>query len=261
MDLEKRSLDPNAPRNIHFKEPRSARSGRMFAGVIILTIGTLFLLEKMGIIIPSWLISWPMLLIVSGLYLGYKHSFRGVLWVIVTLLGAFFMFDRIMPDIDFGEYIFPVILIAVGLVIMLRPRSRHMEPLASWDSPAPGDTTATPPGENDVIDSVTIFGGVKKKIISKTFRGGELTTILGGTELDLTKADVNGRIELELTQILGGTKLVVPPHWRIHSDDLVCIFGGLDDKRVLTADVASDQSKVLVLRGTCILGGIDIKSY
>ena len=54
---------------------------------------------------------------------------------------------------------------------------------------------------------------------------------------------------------------IVPPHWRIHSDDLVCILGGIDDKRPLTNDLNYDPNKLLVIKGTCILGGIDIKSY
>jgi hypothetical protein len=41
---------------------------------------------------------------------------------------------------------------------------------------------------------------------------------------------------------------------------MVAIFGGVEDKR----DVHSlkiDRTKVLVLEGTCIFGGLEIKSY
>jgi hypothetical protein len=73
---------------------------------------------------------------------------------------------------------------------------------------------------------------------------------------------VNGKIVLELTQIFGGTKLIVPPHWKIQSEDLVAIFGGVEDKRAILSDPSVvSGSKVLVLRGTCIFGGIDIKSF
>jgi hypothetical protein len=41
---------------------------------------------------------------------------------------------------------------------------------------------------------------------------------------------------------------------------MVTIFGGLNDKRPIQATV-SDDAKVIVLKGTCLFGGIDIKSY
>jgi hypothetical protein len=112
-----------------------------------------------------------------------------------------------------------------------------------------------------MLDSVNIFGGLKKNIISKDFQGGEIVTIFGGSELNLTQADVTGRITLEVTQIFGGIKLIVPPHWRIQSEELVSIFGGVDDKRPILANPTYDEHRVLVLRGTNIFGGIDIKSY
>jgi predicted membrane protein len=241
----------------HLREPKGSRSGRVFTGLLILVIGTIFLAKQMGVYFPAWFISWPMILIALGFYVGFRHSFKGPVWIILLVLGTFLLIDRIDESFDFGKYIFPVILIAVGLIILFRPKKKYVEPVVAWDS----SRTQGAAGPEDVMDSVTIFGGVKKKIISKTFRGGELTTVFGGTELDLTKADVPGPIELELTQIFGGTKLIVPPHWRIHSDDLVSIFGGLDDKRPMTADLNFDPTKVLILKGTVIFGGIDIKSY
>jgi hypothetical protein len=53
---------------------------------------------------------------------------------------------------------------------------------------------------------------------------------------------------------------VVPANWRIHTEEVVCIFGGIDDKRNPTT-LAADADKVLVLKGVCIFGGIDIKSF
>lgn len=240
-----------------FREPNGSRSGRVFGGVIILAIGSIILASRLGVDFPFWLLSWPMILIVLGGYLGIRHSFRGPVWILLLVIGSIFLFDRIDPTIDFHNFIWPVILITIGLVLIFRPKKKYMEPFGI----GLGDTGPAIDGGNDTIDSVIIFGGVKKRIISKTFRGGELITIFGGTELDLTQADVPGRIELELTQIFGGTKLIVPPHWRIQSEDLVSIFGGMDDKRPTQANVNYDTDKVLVLKGTCIFGGIDIKSY
>jgi hypothetical protein len=51
----------------------------------------------------------------------------------------------------------------------------------------------------------------------------------------------------------------VPAHWNIKSD-VVCIFGSVEDKRQPMKE-APDPSKLLRLDGTCMFGGIEIKSY
>ena len=111
----------------------------------------------------------------------------------------------------------------------------------------------------DFVDSTSIFGGAKKNIISKTFKGGDLVNIFGGTDLDLTQADFTGSAVIELTTIFGGTKLIVPSNWSIKSEAVI-IFGGLEDKRKMPV-VSDNPDKVLILKGTVIFGGIEIKSY
>src|SRR5574339_629612 len=88
--------------------------------------------------------------------------------------------------------------------------------------------------KEDFVNATSIFGGAKKNIVSKNFKGGELTNIFGGTELNLMQADINGEAVIELTTIFGGTTLIIPSNWTVRSDAAV-IFGGVDDKRSMTA--------------------------
>jgi predicted membrane protein len=239
---------------------RSGVSGRVFAGLIVILIGGLFLVREVGVNIPDWIFNWPMILIAIGVFIGVRHSFRGPAWFIMIALGTLFMVDDLVPDISLRNYIWPIALIAVGLIIIFRPKRSDRE--SRWRSRWEDKTTSNEPQSTDeLLDSVNIFGGIKKNIISKNFRGGEVTTIFGGSELNLTQADVTGKIELEVTQIFGGIKLIVPPHWKIQSEELVSIFGGVDDKRPIQANPSYEDQKVLVLKGTNIFGGIDIKSY
>jgi hypothetical protein len=97
-------------------------------------------------------------------------------------------------------------------------------------------------------------------VLSKDFKGGESVCVFGGTEINLAQADISGRVAIEIVQVFGGTKIIVPGHWKIETEELVCILGGLNDKRQLI-NTMTDQTKVLVLKGTCIFGGIDIKSF
>jgi len=105
---------------------------------------------------------------------------------------------------------------------------------------------------------VTIFSSVKKKVFSKNFKGGDVVSIFGGAEINLSQADFNGTIAIEVVQIFGGTKLIIPPHWQIRSE-MVAIFGGIEDKR--PPQMHYDEDKVVVLNGTTFFGGIEIKSY
>ena len=111
----------------------------------------------------------------------------------------------------------------------------------------------------DFVDSTSFFGGAKKNIISKNFKGGDIVNVFGGTELDLSRADFNGTAIIDLTTIFGGTKLVVPSNWTVKSE-AVTIFGGMEDKRNVQA-LSDSAQKILILKGTIIFGGIEIKSF
>jgi predicted membrane protein len=99
---------------------------------------------------------------------------------------------------------------------------------------------------------------VHKKIVSKTFRGGDIVTMMGGTEIDLSQADFTGIIRLDVTQIMGGTKIIVPPHWEVRSE-VTAIFAGFEDKRQQPTVV--NPEKVLVIDGTSIFGGIELRNF
>jgi hypothetical protein len=248
-------------RSTHHSE--NHRSGRIWAGVLIVIIGVIFLARNSGVEVPGWLTSWPMILIGIGSYVGVKHSFRGPGWLIMIGIGSIFLLKD-FAELDYTNLIWPLIIIGVGIMLIFRPKRKDKDS-ALWQS-SDGEVSigSIPVGGTDAddhLDTVTIFGGVKKNVISKTFRGGELVTIFGGTEINLSQADVSHPIVLDITQIFGGAKLIVPPHWRIKSEDIVSIFGSVEDKRPILAETNYDMTKVLVLKGTNIFGGIDIKSY
>jgi predicted membrane protein len=74
------------------------------------------------------------------------------------------------------------------------------------------------------------------------------------------QADIDGRVILEVNNIFGGTKLLVPANWNVQSD-IVTILGGVEDKRPMMAPGSSANNKVLILKGACVFGGVDIRSY
>ncbi len=238
--------------------------GYGWTGVLLLLIGIVALLKAALLPIPYWVYSWPMLLIVIGVFIGIRRGFRGMSWLLFILIGGAFLADHIYPDFEMRRYTWPAVLIFLGLVFILRPRRRwcDRDEKKNPSSDMPTDPVINPDekySNEDFVNATSVFGGTKRNVISKNFKGGDLLSIFGGTELDLSKADLNGTATLELITMFGGTKLIIPSNWTVKSQAAV-IFGSIEDKRSVTATTDGTE-KVLLLKGTVMFGGVDIKSY
>lgn len=247
--------------------PEFGRGGK-WTGVFILLVGIAVLIDRTTTGLPEWFISWQTLLIALGLFLGVKHHFRNPSWFILMLVGGAFLVPEINPELNFRPYIWPIILIVVGAFILLRPRKNYWGGCSGPGQKKNGSkpdiedakvVDETQFSKDDFVHATSVFGGVKKNVISKNFKGGDLVNIFGGSELDLSRSDINGIATVEVTNIFGGTKLIVPSDWSVKSDAAV-IFGGIDDKRHINNDPATTE-KTLLIKGTVIFGGVDIKSY
>lgn len=236
--------------------------GHIWTGVFILLIGVAAFVKATVTDLPDWVFSWQTLLIALGIFIGLRHNFRGASWFILVLIGSIFLINEINPEFSFRRYIWPAALILVGLYFILRSGSRFSNKSAekkNYNSDDPLLNTDQSFTKEDFVNSTSIFSGSKKNIISKNFKGGDVVNIFGGTELDLTQADMTEPAIIEVTTIFGGTKLIVPSNWEIKSE-AVMIFGGIEDKRKMNT-ISETPEKILVLKGTVIFGGIDIKSY
>ncbi len=228
------------------------------AGAVLIIIGVVLLAGQLGVMLPPWVISWEMLLVSVGIYIGAKHNFRNPAWLIPTLIGGVFLIDDFYPEVKIGSMLWPALIIATGLFMIFKPK-RHHGPWKQWKNNCRlGVEEAT--GTEDTIESTSVFGGVKKNIMSKEFKGGEVVCFFGGCELNLTQADIQGNVVLEITQVFGGTKLIVPPHWDIKSE-MTVVLGDIEDRRLANKETAVDPEKVLLLKGSTVLGGIDIRSF
>ena len=268
------------------------RSGKVLAGFIVLTIGFVLLFKQLDFwFFPSWVFSWPMILIVVGLLIGARNNFRSFGWTIPVLLGGFFLLDRWLPMISFQRFFWPFFIIAMGLYLIFGRQRFSKEGREHrglrHDYPSPASSAATSPatdstfsnptflpppaeatafdgaqlagvGNPEFINSVSVFASIKKTVISKNVTGGDIVSFLGGTEINLTQADIHGRVVLDVVQVLGGTKLIIPSHWDVVSE-MNAVLGGIEDKRTHNPHVNKD--KLLVIKGTSVLGGIEIHSY
>ncbi len=234
----------------------------IWPGLLFLFAGLLLLAARMGLGIPNWVFTWPTMVIAIGLFIGVQHGFRHLFWLIPVFWGSFALLDEQMPSLHLHLYSTPVVLILIGLFFILvkgrggfrRDWKNKMKDKINnkYNSDASEDGS-------EFLDSTSVFGGAKKTVISKNFKGGDITCFMGGAEIDFTQADIQGTVRLDITAVFGGAKIIVPSNWDIKVE-ITAAFGGVEDKRQLQG-VAVDFSKTLVLDGTAVFGGIEISNY
>lgn len=252
----------------NFKDNRRSES-RIFSGFILILVGAAILLRNSGFPLPHWLFSWPMLLIVIGIYSGFKHSFRNNTWIILMCVGGFFLVDRFAPEVRLAEDFWPVIIIGIGVLFIVRPDRHRL--IGRWDNEKKNETddlnaaagTSSAGFTTDTSDFLkvsSVFSGIERNIVSKNFQGGRISCVFGGADIDFTQADIQGKKEIRFEVVFGGVKLIVPPNWTVYNQ-IDGVFHGVEDKRRYDALNGASSEKILVLKGSVVFGGVEIRSY
>ncbi len=247
------------------------KSGKALVGLILLGLGFILLLKSLNLyFIPGWIFSWPVFLIIIGVFIGSRQGYNRPSAFMPIAIGALFLSNKIMPDMELSRFFWPFLIIGMGAYLIFgRKRNqdtntpiweKRVDPsfqseYSAHDQETQFDSNNFP---GDRVESTSVFGGIKKNIVSKNFQGGEIVNFFGGSEINLMQADIKGIVKLEVVQVFGGTKIIVPSNWTVQSE-MVAIFGGIEDKRPPQLNPFPD--KVLVIEGTSIFGGIDIKSF
>lgn len=244
---------------------KNQRRGRVWAGLLIIFAAGLYFLKEAGYLIPSWIFTWPVLLIAIGVVSGIKHQFRNSIWIILILIGAIFLAGDLITAFSFYKYRIPLILLLIGLVLIFKPKHRHHHHFAKyhyrhharWNMCS--DSTMND-SNDDFVSLNNLFAGTKKNIISKDFKGGDISNTFGGCELNLMQADMEKEAVITIHQHFGGTKLIVPANWIVKSD-IACIFAGVEDERPVINGGDASKTKTLLLKGQVVMGGVEIVSY
>src|SRR4051794_20232100 len=99
--------------------PSTSHNGRTIAGIIILLIGGMLLIDQLDLFfVPHWLFSWPMWLIGWGAYMGGKYNFRKPVWAVMIFLGVAFLFTENIHNA--GRVVWPMALIAYGAYMVVK---------------------------------------------------------------------------------------------------------------------------------------------
>lgn len=271
----------------------------LIGGIIVILVGLGLLLNKIpGIneFFPGWLFTWPMILIIVGIFAGLKN--RSVLGgAIPFLIGLFFLLnDQNVINTNFQPYLFPVLIILFGIFLLLhKHKKEHLRNCrrqhylrrqqrwakyqqryqGTWHSqeeqpPHDGRKTAAhfdnkffeqdeaEPTGDDYLDLSVVFGSNEKNYFSKNFKGGNITCVFGGGKVNLVQSDIQDTAILNCSITFGGAEIILPANWKVQNE-LTAVFGGIEDKRQ-PCPITPGLPKVLILRGNVFCGGIELRS-
>lgn len=258
-------LGAMAKRGNQRSDANRSRTGGLLLGMILVIAGLFLLSFGIGLIPAGWksaFVSWQMLLIVIGIIEICKHHF--VWGITVAGLGSFFFIPRLIKsypaswDIDgsFLSVYWPALLVILGVVIILgviiRPRrepgrcghNKHERIKMEADS------------KEGVIDYSLLFTGAEHVFLEPVFRGGQISTVCAGMELDLRRAELpEGTTYLKISTVMGGVEIKVPEDWYIEIKN-ESVLGGLSDKRYNRGE--SNPDRKLVIIASCVLGGAEL---
>jgi predicted membrane protein len=252
------------------------RSGRRWGGLIIFITGMFLLLQQLHLPIPAWILSWPMYFIILGVLFLISSRCHNMAGVIFLLVGGLFLARDVLDfPAQIYPYIWPVLIMLIGLILIFRPhrknkfcRRPYWEKNFRYDwQHKNAEENPQPTSQNteqfveaiDWFDTTAVFCGMRRKIISKHFKGGDVVSCFGGVEIDLTQADVQGKAIIDAAVVFGGLRLFVPASWDVRVD-MTNVMGGVDDRREVVG-VAPDPNKILSLTGAVVMGGVEIRSF
>ena len=229
-------------------KPPSPYSPKLVLGVAIIVAGLVLTLDNLGLIEAHTIFKlWPLVLVAMGIAkLRQEGSGSGMGGWFLVLAGAFLLLFTFAKG-HLAEALAPMLVVAVGILIVIKSlkQARGVPPELARSE--------------DFLQGTAIFGGFKRRVSTQTFKGGELTAIFGGYEVDLRQAALeSGQARIDVFVLFGGGEIRVPEGWEI-ANRATAMFGALDDKTHHGPSPVETRPR-LVVTGLILFGGTEVKS-
>ncbi len=239
-------------------EDKKSVDRRNIAAILLILAGGLLFLETFDVVdinLKYYIFSWKTLMIAIGVIIVVSSEQRLTGYILMGAGLLFWLPSFASYNVSLHQVFWPLVLIAIGLIIITR-RHKH-DSSGRGRRQVAGEDGSFP---TDYIDDVSIFGGGIKRYSSQNLKGGNVTAIFGGSEIDLTTAQLSSEgTVVDLFTMFGGTKFIIPGSWQVKSE-ATSLFGGFSDKRHIKPDQAVTD-KVFLIKGVVFFGGVEIKSY
>ena len=214
-------------------------------GIIVILLGILFTLDNLGFLQAGQLLRlWPVLLIVFGLMKLSRPSDAPSR--LIGLMFATFGALILLRNLDLLHFkiwaLWPLVLVFLGIAMIWQVIQR---------------AKGLPEDKASSLSAVAIMGGVQRNCTTQDFRGGELTAIMGGCEIDLREAAIQvDEAVLHTFAFWGGIEIKVPEDWTVIVE-AIPFLGGFEER---THPPREAQGKVLRVKGFAIMGGVEIRN-
>jgi hypothetical protein len=130
-------------------------------------------------------------------------------------------------------------------------------PIAPVPAVVPTVVPALLPAERDRDTLYAIFGGIDRRGAWTVPRRMKIVAIMGGAHLDLREARFPpGVLELDVTAVMGGIEIIVPPGLAVQMHGSA-IMGGFADVDRAPANPDPD-APLLRVRGLTMMGGVNV---
>jgi predicted membrane protein len=223
-------------------------SSQALLGIVILIIGILLLAGNLGLYDTGQLLLYiPSLFILMGLYALYKTRFHGITGPLILILVATFVQLLVLGIVSWNIIFtwWPLILVLIGIDILFNRRNLF-SPSKSSDQK---------------VDMTAVFDDVKVSNISKDFVGGNITAVLGDSELNMKESVIESLpAKINIMVLFGEINIKVPDSWQVEMD-VVNILGDVHDKRPSDSVQRSGtvEKPHLIIKGFVMLGDFSIK--
>lgn len=257
------------------------KHGAVIIGMILIAIGIFLFIRAILPGFPFFNISWQMILIIVGILIGIKTRFRSPVPYILIIFGVLSYINHNIYHIPFYRALFlPIIVIGIGILIiqkdkkkrqfienMINPQDNPSMTPVTYDfqqkhSNFHSDNVNTDENvqnsPDDYINIHSILSGNNTVVFSKNLKSADINCIFGGANINLRQADFKNVVVVDILTICGGVEFKIPSNWKI-KNELVAVFGGVSDERNLF-NITPDENKTIILRGTVVMGGIEIKN-
>jgi Domain of unknown function (DUF5668) len=243
--------------------PRPTSIPRALIGAFLVLMGLLLALEQLGWVEANHLMRfWPVLVVLYGLTILQRGGRGVVLGSIVVLIGGWLLLNTLhLVTLMPWQFVWPLILVAVGARFLMRSdvprRGSAPPPIGGYPPSASVAPLSGSPPVSDHISMFGLMGGTKQRVSGVIFRSADMTSLMGGCELDLRDAllAADGTAYVEVFALMGASHLIVPPSWKVVVQ-VTPIMGGVEDK---TRPIMGGN-QFLYIRGTVLMGGVEISN-
>ncbi|MBZ5591778.1 MAG: cell wall-active antibiotics response protein [Acidobacteriia bacterium] len=226
--------------------------------ILIIAAGVLLFLDNLGLfhVYDIWRL-WPVALIAVGLSKMFESQGPGGrVWAgMVMAAGVLFLLDNLGVWHVGWNLIWPLALVGVGITMLLHAFERKDLPDIG------GHQGWTRSSGADTLREWATFGGVKRRLNTQDFQGGEMIAVFGGIEVDLREANIppGKEVVVDANATFGGIELRVPYSWQVVTRGMG-VFGGYEDKTVPPRPTEGVTAPKLLVTGYAVFGGVSIEN-